>query len=215
MNAFFKIAVWVLIYVILGFTLADGIGLLIRAVKPGIVKVYLSRRAAAALIGAAVSVGCAVFAFYSFSVCAKAALTESDSEYIRFFFDEIFADIGDIDIGVRGLSELMYILSFDKEYIAAQYSSAGALSVVLGVYLLFKGFSGLYYITGRGVLHKGMPKPEEITAKQLDGKINIYLKSDEIRTKPFKVFKAAPKNLKRLERFIEKEYRQDLFVVGN
>lgn len=119
MNAFFKIAVWVLIYVILGFTLADDIGLLIRAAKPGIVKVYLSRRAAAALIGAAVSVGCAVFAFYSFSVCAKAALTESDSEYIRFFFDEIFADIGDIDIGVRGLSELMYILSFDKEYIAA------------------------------------------------------------------------------------------------
>lgn len=83
--------------------------------------------------------------------------------------------------------------------------------MVLGVYLLFKGFSGLYYITGRGVLRKGMPKPEEITAKQLDGKINIYLKSDEIRTKPFK---AAPKNLKRLERFIEKEEWQDMFVVG-
>ncbi|MDE6030076.1 MAG: hypothetical protein K2G32_00450 [Oscillospiraceae bacterium] len=214
MNAFFKIAVWAMVYVILGFTLADGIALLIRAVKAGIVKAYPSRRAIVALTGAVISAGCAVFAFYSFTVHGKAAIIEGYENFIQFFSEEMYGGFADIDDMGIGISEIMYILSWDNEYIAALYSSAGALSVVLGVYLLFSCFGGLYYITGRGLLRKGMLTPEEITAKQLDGKINIYLKSDEIRTKPFKVFKANEKNSAALERFIEKEDRQDLFVVG-
>lgn len=196
MNVILKAALWITVYIALGFVLADGIALLIRAVRARIIKVWLTRRAIAALVGIVISAICAVYGFYMSCIHTMGAMIAGFSDYLGFL-------IGEYE-GTDWLDSID-ILTQDSAYNAAAFKFAGALSVVLAVYLLFSCFNGLYYITERGVLRKGMIKPEEVTAELGDGKIKIYYNSAANREKPLKAYKATPKNLKALERFVQKE----------
>ncbi len=203
MNAFLKIAMWVLVYAVLGVTLYDGIRLLIRAARVRIIKPCMNKRAAADIIGAAAAVGCAVYAFIQSTVCDIGSMIAGWGEIMHYITDEY-----------EELSAFADMFPRDSTYYAAVYKCTGAFAVVLCIFLLLCCFGRIGYITERGVIYRGMINPEEITTEIRNGKIAVYYKSWPDREKPLMTLKSTPKNLKKLERFIEKEDRQDLFVVG-
>lgn len=214
MNALLKTTIWVMVYAALGVMLFGVIRFMVKALTARTVKVWLGRRSIAAAIGLALSVICAVFAF-------------SRAEYYRQNTEEWKSMMGihfywSIDeYSERYPEEAIYDpvgYTMDQTafggYWWGAHTTAGAASVAMGVFFLISGFGGLYFITERGVLRTGMINPEEITAELRGGNINIYLTSDGTREKPFKIFKDNRRNRAALERFIEKEDRQELFVVS-
>ena len=203
MNVFFKIAIWVLVYAVLGVTLYDGIRLFIKASRARIIKPRMNKRAAADITGAAASAGCAVYAFIQSAVCDVGSMIAGWGEIMHYITDEY-----------EELSAFADMFPRDSTYYAAAYKCTGAFAVVLCIYLLFCCFSRIGYITERGVIYRGMIKPEEITAGLRDGRIAVYYAAIPDSEKPLMTLKATPKNLKKLERFIRKEERQDLFTVG-
>lgn len=203
MNALFKIALWVLVYAVLGVTLYDGIRLLIRAAKSHIIKPRMNKRAAADIIGAATAAICAVYAFIQSTVCDIGSMIAGWGEIMSYITDEY-----------EELSAFADMFPRDSTYYAAVYKCVGAFAVVLCIYLLFCCFGRIGYITESGVIYRGMIKPEEIITDIRDGKIAVYYKVLPDSKKPQMTLKATPKNLEKLERFVEKEDRQDMFVVG-
>ncbi|MDE7194404.1 MAG: hypothetical protein K2O14_10580 [Oscillospiraceae bacterium] len=214
MNALLKTTIWIMVYAALGVMLCGVIRFMVKAITARTVKIWLGRRSVAAAVGLALSVICAVFGF-SRADYHKQNTEEWKSVMGIYFYRNIdaYSERYPEEVIDDPVKYTMEQTSYAGYWWGA-HTAAGAVSVAMGVFFLISGFGGLYFITERGVLRKGMINPEEITAELRGDRINIYLTLDEIRTKPFKVFKATQKNLKRLERFIEKEDRQDLFVVG-
>lgn len=214
MNALLKTTIWLMVYAALGVMLFGVIRFIAKAVTARAVKVWLGRRSVAAAVGLALSVICAVFGF-SRADYHKWNTEEWKSMMGIYFYRNIDA------YSERYPEEVIYDpVKYTMEQTAyagywwGAHTAAGAASVAMGVFFLISGFGGLYFITERGVLRRGMINPEEITAELCGGKINIYLTSDGTREKPFKIFKDNRINRAALERFIDFEDRQDLFLVG-
>lgn len=214
MNSLLKTTFWIMVYVTLGVMLFGVIRFMVKAIRARTVKVWLGRRSIAAAVGLALSVICAVFSF-SGADFYKQNTQKWESmmgihfyEYIDLYSAEYPEEYMDDPVKYT-MEQTAY-----SGYWWGEHTVAGAISVALGVFFLISGFGGLYFITERGLLRKGMLNPEEITAELRGGRINIYLLPDGTRTKPFKIFKDNRINRAALERFIEKEDRQDVFVVG-
>lgn len=196
MNAFLKAALWIAVYAALGAVLCDGVILLIRAKRARIIRVRLGKRAAADIVGTAVSAGCAVFSFIQSAISGVASALAGIGEYFALISGEY-----------EELSAFADMFPRDGAYYSAVYKCAGALSVVLAAYFLLSCFASLNYITERGLLRRGMITPEKLTAELRGGKIAVFFADSADREKPVMAFKDKPKNRAALERFLTEESR--------
>lgn len=196
MNAFLKAALWIAVYAVLGAVLWDGVRLLIRAKTARIIRVRLGKRAAADIVGAAASAGCAAFAFVQSAISGVASAIAGIGEYFALISDEY-----------EELSAFADMFPRDGAYYSAVYKCAGAFAVVLAVYFLLSCFASLYYVTERGLLRRGMISPERLTAELRGGKIAVFFAACADREKPTMTFKDNPKNRAALERFLTEESR--------
>lgn len=179
-----------------------------RAKKSGLIKTYIYPAVLIVMLCCCTIL--ATIAFTSFNQAAQAKKSSTEWEQLRSvenedyyldYYNELLAKNGGTQITDFGKYTEFQIKTYSNR--ARSFTDASIWTLYLIVMLLVFGLEKVFYITEAGCVTQILKEPEEIIAQRRDDKIDLYFKSVTDREKPLISFKATPKNLADLGRFIE------------